>query len=372
MRECLLSVCIAAAVTYLLTAPVRKFAIASGAAPRLGGIAIFGGLCAGLLVASHLADLSVAFGQSNEPRALLSGTALLWLIGVLDDRFGISTLLKLGGQMIAAGVMVMQGLTILWLPLPGVGNVALSQFQGTLLTVALIVTIIRAVDFVDGLDGLAVGMVCISSTAFFLYAYRIWHSYGIESAAPATLFAAILIGVSLGFLPHNTQPARIHLGDSGSMILGAVLAAGAISISGKIDPGTLNLYTHAQKEAMHPSVPVHIPLLMPLTVIAVPVADLMFVTVRRFWRGRSPFSEDRNHLHHLLLDVGHSYRRTLLIMYYWSALIAFSALGYFVYSISIWLALSVAIFSVIGLVLTLSPRFTLRARRWCTGITAGR
>ena len=141
--------------------------------------------------------------------------------------------------MIAAGVMVMQGLTILWIPVPGVGTVSLTQWQGTLLTVALVVITINAVNFVDGLDGLAAGMVCIAAAAFFLYAYRIWYGYGIEAAAPATLFAAILMGMCLGFLPHNMHPARIFMGDSGSMLIGLVLAAAAISITGQVDPDAL-------------------------------------------------------------------------------------------------------------------------------------
>ncbi|NEE39074.1 undecaprenyl/decaprenyl-phosphate alpha-N-acetylglucosaminyl 1-phosphate transferase, partial [Streptomyces sp. SID7982] len=235
VRDYLLTLCVTAAVTYLLTGPVRKFAIAIGAmpairardvhrepTPRLGGIAMFGGLCAGLIVADHLFNLQGVFELSNEPRALLSGAALIWLIGVLDDKFEIDALIKLGGQMIAAAVMVIQGLTILWLPIPGVGTVALTQWQGTLLTVALVVITINAVNFVDGLDGLAAGMVCIASAAFFLYAYRLWMGYGIEAAAPATLFAAILMGMCLGFLPHNMHPARIFMGDSGSMLIGLV------------------------------------------------------------------------------------------------------------------------------------------------------
>ncbi len=187
VRDYLLTLCVTAAVTYLLTGPVRKFAIATGAmpeirardvhrepTPRLGGIAMFFGLCAGLLVAAHLQNLSSVFELSNEPRALLSGAALIWLIGVLDDKFELDALIKLGAQMISAGVMVAQGLTILWLPIPGVGTVALTPWQGTLLTVALVVLTINAVNFVDGLDGLAAGMVCIAAAAFFLYAYRLW------------------------------------------------------------------------------------------------------------------------------------------------------------------------------------------------------
>ncbi|MFI8301897.1 MraY family glycosyltransferase [Streptomyces sp. NPDC085927] len=385
MREYLLTLCITAAVTYLLTGPVRKFAIVAGAmpeirardvhrepTPRLGGIAMFFGLCAGLLVADHLTNLGHLFDESNEPRALLSGAALIWLIGVLDDKFEIDALIKLGGQMIAAGVMVMQGLTILWLPVPGVGSVALTQWQGTLLTVALVVITINAVNFVDGLDGLAAGMVCIAGAAFFLYAYRIWYSYGIEAAAPATLFSAILMGMCLGFLPHNMHPARIFMGDSGSMLIGLVLAAGAISITGQVDPDALNLYAGGEKEAVHQTVPVYIPLLLPLTIIAVPAADLILAIVRRTWRGQSPFAADRGHLHHRLLEIGHSHSRAVLIMYFWSALIGFGALAYSVNSASMWIVLSVVILSALGLLLLLLPRFTPRAPMWAQHIVPPR
>lgn len=385
MREYLLTLLVTAAVTYLLTGPVRKFAIVAGAmpeirardvhrepTPRLGGIAMFFGLCAGLLVADHLTNLNQLFEKSNEPRALLSGAALIWLIGVLDDKFEIDALIKLGGQMIAAGVMVMQGLTILWLPIPGVGSVALTQWQGTLLTVALVVITINAVNFVDGLDGLAAGMVCIAAAAFFLYAYRIWYSYGIEAAAPATLFSAILMGMCLGFLPHNMHPARIFMGDSGSMLIGLVLAAGAISVTGQVDPDALKLFAGSEKEAVHQTVPVYIPLLLPLTIIAVPAADLILAIVRRTWRGQSPFAADRGHLHHRLLEIGHSHSRAVLIMYFWSALIAFGALTYSVNSASMWIVLSVVVLSTLGLILLLLPRFRPRAPRWAEAVVPPR
>ncbi|MFF8384593.1 MraY family glycosyltransferase [Streptomyces kanasensis] len=377
MRDYLLTLCITAAVTYLLTGPVRKFAIAAGAmpeirardvhrepTPRLGGIAMFFGLCAGLLVADHLDRLNSVFALSNEPRALLSGAALIWLIGVLDDKFEIDALIKLGGQMIAAGVMVMQGLTILWLPIPGIGTVGLTQWQGTLLTVALVVLTINAVNFVDGLDGLAAGMVCIASAAFFLYAYRIWFGYGIEAAAPATLFAAVLMGMCLGFLPHNMHPARIFMGDSGSMLIGLVLAASAISITGQVDPDALKIFEGSTRQATHAALPVFIPLLLPLTIIAIPMADLVLAIVRRTWNGQSPFAADRGHLHHRLLEIGHSHSRAVFIMYFWSALIAFGALTYSVHSASMWIMLPIVTLSAVGLVLLLLPRFRPRAPRW--------
>ncbi|WP_241833338.1 MraY family glycosyltransferase [Streptomyces caatingaensis] len=378
MREYLLTLCVTVAVTYLLTGPVRKFAIMAGAmpeirardvhrepTPRLGGIAMFGGLCAGLLVAAYLPNLKPVFETSNEPRALLSGAGLIWLLGVLDDKWGVDALVKLGGQMIAAGVMVLQGLTILWLPVPGIGTVALTPMQGTLLTVALVVITINAVNFVDGLDGLASGMVCLAAAAFFLYAYRLWYGHNVEAAAPATLFAAVLVGMCLGFLPHNMHPARIFMGDSGSMLIGLVLAAGAISITGQVDPDLLGSFTGSEKATVQATVPVYIPLLLPLTIIAVPVADLLLAVVRRTWNGQSPFAADRGHLHHRLLEIGHSHSRAVLIMYFWSALIAFGTVAYSVNSEAGGRILLVIVaLSAVGLVLLLMPRFTPRAPRW--------
>jgi UDP-GlcNAc:undecaprenyl-phosphate GlcNAc-1-phosphate transferase len=172
------------------------------------------------------------------------------------------------------------------------------------------------------------------------------------------------MGMCLGFLPHNMHPARIFMGDSGSMLIGLVLAAGAISVTGQIDPDLMNLFTGSERSSVHQMVPVYIPLLMPLTIIAIPAADLVLAIVRRTWRGQSPFAADRGHLHHRLLEIGHSHSRAVLIMYFWSALIGFGALAYSVNSASMWIVLGVALLSFIGLVLLLLPRFTPRAPRW--------
>ena len=385
MREYLLTLCVTAAVTYLLTGPARKFAIVAGAVPeirardvhreptpRLGGIAMFGGLCAGLLVSSQLTNIGAVFTLSDEPRALLAGAGLIWLLGVLDDKWGVDALVKLGGQMIAAAVMVWQGLTILWLPVPGFGNIALTPLQGTLLTVALVVITINAVNFVDGLDGLASGMVCIAAAAFFMYAYRIWYGYGIEAAAPATLFAAVLMGMCLGFLPHNIHPARIFMGDSGSMLIGLVLAAGAVSITGQVDPDVITQHEGSVRSAVQTMVPVYMPLLLPLTIIAVPMVDLVLAIVRRTWNGQSPFAADRGHLHHRLLEIGHSHSRAVLIMYFWSALIAFSAVAFSVQSSSLLVVVAIMVLSAVGLVALLMPRFKPRVPLWAQSLVPPR
>jgi UDP-GlcNAc:undecaprenyl-phosphate/decaprenyl-phosphate GlcNAc-1-phosphate transferase len=367
MREFLLTLCVVTAVTYLLTGPVRKFAIIAGAmpavrardvhkepTPRLGGIAMFGGLCAGLLVADHLSKLSSIFSSTGDVPALLAGASIMWVIGVLDDKWGVDALVKLGGQLVAAGVMVFKGVTVLWLPIPGVGTVVLHQTWGTFIAVGLVVISVNAVNFIDGLDGLAAGMVCIAALAFFAYSYRLSYGYGIADALPATLFSAILVGMCLGFLPHNLHPARIFMGDSGALLLGLVLSVSMISLTGRVDPGAI---TSSQTNAVHAMVPIYIPMLLPLTVIAIPLADLVLAVVRRTWNGQSPFAADKGHLHHRLLQLGHSHSRAVLIMYFWAALFAFATVGFSV-NRTPRLAVEIAMAAcVVGIVVLLLPRF---------------
>jgi UDP-GlcNAc:undecaprenyl-phosphate GlcNAc-1-phosphate transferase len=376
VREYLLVLFVTAAVTYLLVSPVRKFAIVAGAmppvrardvhrepTPRLGGIAMFGGLCAGLLVASQLTTLGRLFIQSADVRALLSGAGIMWILGVLDDKWGVDALVKLGGQMIAAGVMVWQGVTVISIPVPGVGPVAVTPTQGMIISVALVVVMVNAVNFIDGLDGLAAGMVCIAAIAFFLYSYRLWIGYGVNDAAPAVLFSAVLIGMCLGFLPHNLHPARIFMGDSGSMMLGLMLAVAAISITGRVDPDLVAARAGSQTATVHALVPTYIPLLLPLTVIALPLADLLLAVVRRTWAGKSPFAADKQHLHHRLLLVGHSHSRAVLIMYFWAALIAFGTVAFSVTNTGRTVVLTFAGLCLVGLVVLLMPRFKPHAPR---------
>ena len=324
MREYLLTAFVVAAVTYLLTPLVRRFAEMVGAytavrdrdvhtipTPRLGGVAMFAGISTGLLVASRLPTLQRVF-DTSEVRGVLFGGLLLVAIGAADDRWGLDALTKLAGQILAAGVMVLQGVQLLYLPLPG-NTLSLAPNIGVPLTVLFVVVTINAVNFIDGLDGLAAGVVAIAAMAFFAYSYELSVVKHFDRASPPTLITIVLAGACLGFLPHNFNPARVFMGDSGSMLLGLMLSAATVSLMGRLDPNATATYGYF---------PALLPLLLPVAVLAVPFVDLLLAVVRRTRSGQAPWEPDKLHLHHRLLRLGHSHARAVLIMYLWSALIA--------------------------------------------------
>jgi len=322
VREYLITLMVAAAVTYLVTPVVRRFAVRIGAmtkvrdrdvhtipTPRLGGAAMFIGMAAALLVASRMPTLQVVNQRFSEPRALLIGGGVVFLIGALDDRFGLDAVTKLAGQILAASVMVLQGVQLLWLPIPSYGTFILGQDWSVILTVTFIVVVINAVNFIDGLDGLAAGVVGIAALAFFALSYNLAVQSHLNYALPPMLIAIIVAGICLGFLPHNFHPARVFMGDSGSMLIGLLFAASTVSLTGQVNPVT----QYQQYGAF-------LPLLLPFAILMVPFADLLLAVVRRTKAGRAPWAPDKLHLHHRLLELGHSQRRAVLIMYLWSGL----------------------------------------------------
>ncbi len=330
MREYLLCLLAAAAVTYLTVPLSRKLALRWGAlaevrdrdvhdkpTPRLGGLAMFAGLAVGLLLASKLPLMSTVFVDgARVPLALLSGAAIIVLLGVIDDRWSLAAPTKFAGQVLAASVMAVQGIAIIWLPIGG--TLVLDPVTSVLLTVLVVLVTINAINMVDGLDGLAAGIVGIAAIAFFAYSYLLSVEIGFERATMATLISALLAGMCLGFLPHNVFPARIFMGDTGSMLLGLLLAASIITLSGQVDPSAIEGGT---------LLPALLPILLPLAVMAVPLLDLALAVVRRTRRGRSPFAPDKQHMHHRLLEVGHSQRRAVLLMYGLAAVIAGTAVA---------------------------------------------
>jgi UDP-GlcNAc:undecaprenyl-phosphate/decaprenyl-phosphate GlcNAc-1-phosphate transferase len=184
----------------------------------------------------------------------------------------------------------------------------------------VVVATVNAVNFVDGLDGLAAGVVGIGAVAFFAFSYKLADANGETLAITAALLTAALGGACLGFLPHNFFPARLFMGDSGSMLIGLVLAGSALTLTGQF--ATVNL-TRGAGGADASLLPALLPIILPISILVVPFADLVLAVVRRRRAGRSPFAPDKEHLHHRLLEIGHSHRRAVLIMWLWAGLIAF-------------------------------------------------
>jgi len=296
-------------------------------------------MLAGVFVAGQLPVLRRAFDYSSETLAVLVAGGLIVLVGALDDRFGLDALTKLAGQATAAGVLVLLGVQWLVVYVPWGGTdgstgslLLLGQDQGVLVTVFLCVVLVNAMNFVDGLDGLAAGIGLIAAVATCAFSLGLLaRSGGDVTAYPPALIAAVLAGACAGFLPHNFQPAKLFMGDSGSMLIGLTLAAATTSASGRIN------YASGATNALA----LFAPLIVVAAVVFVPLLDLLLAVVRRTRAGTSPFAPDKMHLHHRLLEIGHSQRRAVLLIYLWAAVLAFGAVA---------LALIDDVYVVIGVV----------------------
>ena len=366
---------VAAAVTYLTTPLARWFALRSGAItavrdrdvhvtpiPRMGGVAMLLGMAVAVVFASRMPFLA---GEFETPTAwgILLGATMVCLLGAADDVWELDWLTKLTGQLLAAGVMAWVGQVQLY-ALPIAGQTIPSSTMSLAATVLVVVVAMNAVNFVDGLDGLAAGLIAIGGTAFFVYTYLLTADQGAENYANlASMMVAVLVGACVGFLPHNFHPARIFMGDSGSMLIGLTIAAAGIHVTGQVAVPSVSV---------RQQFPAFLPLLLPVAVLLLPLLDMVLAVVRRLGAGKSPFHPDRRHLHHRLLQLGHSHRRAVLIMYLWTALFAFGAAALVRWTTTqvLW---AVGIGIVVALALTLGPlpgRRSGRGRRG-TGGTDG-
>jgi UDP-GlcNAc:undecaprenyl-phosphate GlcNAc-1-phosphate transferase len=334
MREYLVVFLVAGSVTYLLTVIAREIALRTGAVakvrdrdvhaepiPYLGGLAMLGGLVAAYFLARELPFLSSrsdAFVFRDAGVVLIAG-ALICAVGTLDDLFELDALTKLGGQILAAGFLVFQNVQYIYFSSNDTQFI-IDPAQGALLTVFIVVATVNAVNFVDGLDGLAAGVVCIGALAFLAFCYQVTRFNDQSVATTGALLSAMLAGACIGFLPHNINPARLFMGDSGSMLIGLVLSASAITLTGQFDPEEISKGAMGSQASFLVTL---LPVLLPLAILVVPLADLVLAVIRRTRAGRSPMAPDKQHLHHRLLEIGHSQRRAVLIMWMWAALIAF-------------------------------------------------
>ena len=349
LRELALVILVAATFTYLTTGVVRSFLVRTGRVaeirlrdshsqptPRMGGLAMFTGFGAAIFLAAQLPALTRGFMPvTPEMSAVLWAALAIVLLGIADDYLELGALIKLFGQLFAAALMSGLGLTwtLLFIPFGGGTTVVLDQIQSTLLTAFFTVLLINAINFVDGLDGLAAGLGLIAGSAILVFSLTVLHDQGgAVSAYPPAIISAALVGMCAGFLPHNFEPSRIFMGDSGSMLIGLLLAAASTSASGKIN---MSLYGTVDIVALLS------PILVVIAAVFIPVLDLVWAVIRRLSQGRSPFSADKAHIHHRLLSLGHTHRRTVLVLYLWVSAVAFGAVSFSIVPAPVAIGLSI-------------------------------
>ena len=312
--------------------------------PRLGGVAIVLGLGGALTVAAFLPVFDKVFVNPMPVVGIGIAIVLMAVVGIIDDLVDLNWLVKLGAQLIAAGVLAWSGIQIVSLPFGGIA--LLSPTMSLVLTVFAVVLVMNAINFIDGLDGLVAGVTLIAGSVFFIYSHLLATGPGQTSYFNlATLLTAALCGALIGFLPVNWHPAKMFMGDSGALVIGLVLAASTISVTGQVDPTRID---------PGQLVPAFIPLALPLAVLVVPLVDFVLAVSRRIINGRSPFSADRKHLHHRLLDMGHTHFQAVLILYAWTLVVAVGALS-FMFIDAPLAAGMVVVGLVVTTVLTIAP-----------------
>ncbi|WP_084129111.1 MraY family glycosyltransferase [Demequina sp. NBRC 110055] len=365
MKVYLTLLVIAALVAYATTPAMRHLAFRVGAVTavrdrdvhklptaRLGGVAIFLGLAGGIAVSSNIPFLTPVFETSSAAWSVLAGAGLVCLLGLADDIWDLDWMAKLAGQVLAALIMAWGGVQLVSVPIFGltIG----SSYLSLAATVIVVVVAMNAVNFVDGLDGLAAGVIAIGGAAFLTYTYVLARSASPgDYSSLASLVLAVLVGACLGFLPHNLHPARIFMGDSGSMVLGLVIAGAAIIVTGQIDPEVVS-----QRER----IPAFIPIVLPLMVVAVPLIDMTAAVIRRTLKGHSPFMPDAHHLHHVLLRAGHSHRWAVSVLYLWTFVLSFGTVSLVFLPLGVALVLAGVALAIVGLV-TFSPPLRRRLSR---------
>lgn len=359
MREYLLVAILAAAGTYLLSGLARRFALQTGAVARVrdrdvhttpipyfGGIAMLGGTALAFALAEQLPFLGRHATVGRDAWVVFVAGLVICAIGVLDDLLELPAAAKFGGQCLAAGIVVVGGVRIYWIPLPN-SIISLDDSLAIVVTLLFILVCTNAINFVDGLDGLAAGVVAIGAAAFFVYAYGLAYEQELVRATTASLITVVICGICIGFLPHNFYRAKMFMGDSGAMLLGLLMAASSVSFTGQFDPSTL---TAGDGDLL----PAILPIILPVAVMFLPLLDLVLAYIRRTLAGKWWYVADKQHLHHQLLERGHSHRGAVMLMYAWTAIVSFGVVlfGLFGSWTMLWIFLAVV---VIVLALTLWP-----------------
>ena len=329
MAQYLVVFAVAAGVTAAAVPFVRRMAVRHGAVvhpddrrvhkvptPTLGGAAMFAAFVVAMAVAWQMPAFRLAF-EGSEPLGVVVGAAVIFGVGFLDDVRDVSAPAKVAGQVLAAGVLSILGVTMWYFRVPFTGRsfIALSPDIIPLVCALWVVVMANAVNLVDGLDGLAAGIVAIAAAAFYLYSVQLAQIGSVTPDNAGPLIAAVAFGCCVGFLPHNFHPARIFMGDAGAMLLGLLMAATTMSVVGQSGSGfsgrTYFFYA---------------PIFIPFFILGIPISDTAFSIVRRAAGVRSGrggiATADKNHLHHRLMRLGHGQTRSVLILWAWTALLS--------------------------------------------------
>jgi UDP-GlcNAc:undecaprenyl-phosphate GlcNAc-1-phosphate transferase len=323
---------IAGVASYLLTFPVRWLASATGAVdepselhihdrplPVIGGLAMCGAFIVAIVISGLLPQLHDIYRDSFEPAGVLLAGVVVYLVGLIDDLREISAPAKVAGQVLAAMVLVVLGVTSYYFKLPfDPVPITLSASALPLVTAAWVVGMTNAVNLIDGLDGLAAGIIAIASGSLCIYGIWLIHVGDLPSNNLGPLVAATTCGIAIGFLPHNFHPAKIIMGDGGALFLGLQMAVATMLIGGRvadssagrsIDVSGLTFFRFA-------------PLFIPFVILGVPIIDMTFAIIRRTARRASFAERDLGHLHHRLIRLGHGHRRAVLILWAWTAVLS--------------------------------------------------
>jgi UDP-GlcNAc:undecaprenyl-phosphate GlcNAc-1-phosphate transferase len=254
------------------------------------------------------------FDGTSTPLGVALGAIVLCAVGTLDDVRDVSAPAKTAGMVLGGMAMYFLGVSLLFFRFPFVeGLVVLGPDLAPLVTVLWVIGMANAVNLIDGLDGLAAGIVAIAAGAFFLYGHRLMTAdVGVlPPENPSPLVAIIIAGICVGFLPQNVHPARIFMGDGGALMLGGLMAASTMLVGGQtpVESSGQVFFFFA-------------PLLIPFIVMGVPILDTAFAIVRRARKRTGLAEADKDHLHHRLMRLGHGHRRSVVILWAWTGLLS--------------------------------------------------
>ena len=357
---------VAAVITFVSTPLVARFAHRVGwvvepdarrvhtrTTPDVGGIAMFLGFLVAMAAAWGMDSFHAIFAGNSEALGLLLGCGVVFLVGLIDDIKEISAPAKVTGIVLGAVVFVMFGVNMYWFRVPFIDVFLLGQNWVPLVTVLWLLGLTNAINLIDGLDGLAAGIVAIAALAYFVYSRRLDHLNLLGPQNIGPLVAVIAVGVCVGFLPHNFNPAKIFMGDGGALFLGALMAVSTSVVGGRADPDAQRFRGQTYF--------FFAPLVIPLVILGVPIFDMLFAIVRRATRRQGLAVADKGHLHHRLMRLGHGQKQAVLILWGWTALLsgfvlypAFTRIG------SIWAPIGLLALAL-GLFTVMHPKW--RARR---------